>query len=183
MTQQEVFETVLKALNRAGVDYMITGSIAGIYYSRPRVTHDMDIVIKMQPEQVDAFIREVGNCFYAEAATIRDSVLKKEQFNIIHIATGTKIDFRHLIDREYDAERFRRKRLAGVGKVEAPIAAPEDVILKKLEWVKMGASKRHMEDIAAIIAVQGDALDVAYLRKWAAVLEVSELLGEALQNE
>jgi hypothetical protein len=38
-------------LNRLGLAYMVTGSVAGIAYGEPRLTHDIDIVVEMDRVQ------------------------------------------------------------------------------------------------------------------------------------
>ncbi len=61
-------------------------------------------------------------------------------------------------------------------------ASPEDTILNKLEWYKMGGevSDRQWNDILGVLKVQGAALDMNYLQRWAAVLDVTDLLESAL---
>jgi hypothetical protein len=53
------------------------------------------------------------------------------------------------------------------------VASPEDIIVAKLEWAKLGASHRQLEDVAAVLRVQGQALDMAYLQKWVSELGLS----------
>ena len=55
------------------------------------------------------------------------------------------------------------------------VASPEDVVLSKLEWALRGGSERQLQDAAAVLAVQGDRLDVAYVELWAARLGVGAL--------
>ena len=45
-----------------------------------------------------------------------------------------------------------------------------------------GVSDRQWNDILGVLKVQGAALDFDYLRKWAAVLGVTELLNRALED-
>lgn len=54
------------------------------------------------------------------------------------------------------------------------VASPEDVIVAKLEWAKLGGSQRQIEDAAAIMRIQGDALDQSYLENWISELELSD---------
>jgi hypothetical protein len=44
----------------------------------------------------------------------------------------------------------------------ADVASPEDTIVAKLEWSKMGDSERQLEDVAGILNAQGDALEPEY---------------------
>jgi len=50
------------------------------------------------------------------------------------------------------------------------VASPEDVIVSKLEWAKMGESARQIEDVAAVLKKQRANVDYAYIEEW-----VSEL--------
>ena len=42
----------------------------------------------------------------------------------------------------------------------------EDVILSKLEWAKLGSSARQIEDVAALLRVAAEDIDLAYLDRW-----------------
>ena len=61
------------------------------------------------------------------------------------------------------------------------VASAEDVLLAKLEWAKLGASARQIEDAAGIVRLQGAELDVGYVERWVKVLGVEEQW--ALANE
>ncbi len=56
------------------------------------------------------------------------------------------------------------------------------MVLHKLLWYRMGdeVSERQWLDVLGVLKVQGEALDGAYLRRWAAALDVSDLLRRAL---
>ena len=70
-------------------------------------------------------------------------------------------------DDEFDRSRFnRRRRLTFAPGVEAPFAAPEDVIVRKLQYYAEGGSEKHLRDIRGILRTLGDSLDDEYLRQW-----------------
>jgi hypothetical protein len=54
------------------------------------------------------------------------------------------------------------------------LATPEDVLLAKLEWAKIGESQRQLEDAAGILKMQRETLDWDYLRRWVDNLEVQD---------
>ena len=58
---------------------------------------------------------------------------------------------------------------------EACFAAPEDVILKKLEFHQMGGGDRHLRDIAGVVKIRGEQLDCLYIATWAAKLGVADI--------
>jgi hypothetical protein len=177
MTQQDVFEKVLDALNKSGINYMITGSIASITYGKPRVTHDMDLVAQITPEQSLEFAKLLGKEFYMDLIDVKESLQQNRQFNIIHPSTGLKIDCWPLKD-AYDRFRFTRRLQKPFGNISAYYASPEDVIIGKLKWLKQGGSARHIEDIKGILSIQGDRIDHNYIINWAEKLELKEFLKE-----
>jgi uncharacterized protein YqgV (UPF0045/DUF77 family) len=58
----------------------------------------------------------------------------------------------------------------------AAVCTPEDIILAKLEWFRMGGevSERQWRDVLGVIKVQAEGLDEDYLRRWSRVLRVDE---------
>ncbi len=43
---------------------------------------------------------------------------------------------------------------------------PEDVIVFKLRWSKGGKRNKDTDDVRNVLAVQGNSLDLAYIRNW-----------------
>jgi hypothetical protein len=68
--------------------------------------------------------------------------------------------------------------------VRVYLSSPEDVILHKLEWYRLGGgvSDRQWGDVLGVLKVQGEALDFGYLRQWAGELGLTELLAAALRD-
>jgi hypothetical protein len=62
------------------------------------------------------------------------------------------------------------------------VAPVEDVILTKLEWAKLGASARQIEDVASLLRFHGEEIDSAYLQRWIAALEVGSQWDAVLQS-
>lgn len=54
------------------------------------------------------------------------------------------------------------------------VATPEDILVAKLEWAKIGQSERQIEDSAGIISTQGSHLDRAYVEHWVRELGLQE---------
>jgi hypothetical protein len=63
------------------------------------------------------------------------------------------------------------------------IVSPENTILSKLEWYRLGdeVSARQWRGILGVLKTRAGEIDLAYLQKWAGELKVSDLLERALQ--
>ena len=64
------------------------------------------------------------------------------------------------------------------------MATPEDIILHKLLWYRMGEglSDRQWGDVLGVLKVQRDALEVEYLRRWASILDLADLLARSFED-
>ena len=68
--------------------------------------------------------------------------------------------------------------------IDRGITTAEDTVLAKLEWYWLGgqASDRQWRDALGVLKVQGQRLDLAYMRHMAAGLGVQDLLERALEE-
>ena len=182
-----VTQQVVNVLESLDIPYFIGGSLASAVHGVVRATMDVDLVADMRLEQVEPFVQRLGEDFYADAAMIRDAIRRRSSFNLLHLQTMFKVDIFIRRQRAYDRSQFERRisqTLSLEPEMTAYIASPEDTILAKLEWYRQGGeiSDRQWRDVRNVIDVQADRLDWAYLRQWAAQLNLSDLL-ERVRNE
>ncbi|MFW6164353.1 MAG: hypothetical protein ACODAJ_16410 [Planctomycetota bacterium] len=182
MTQAELIQEVVRHLDEAALPYMITGSVASGRYGEVRSTFDTDIVVDAEWPALREFVRSFGDEFYADEQMARDAWARASMFNIIHFASGQKIDIIRRKNRKYSRVAFQRRRIEQAMGVEVALISPEDSILSKLEWSKKGESERQYRDALGVAKAQRTALDLAYLRRWASELRVSELLDRLLTD-
>lgn len=176
MNQSELLRYAIDALEGQELTYMIVGSFASATYGEPRFTHDIDIVLSLGLDAVDRLcLAFPAPEFYVSDSAAREAVLRRGQFNVIHPASGNKIDFMIARDdawgRSQLARRCRRPILADK---ESYLAAPEDVILAKLWYYQEGGSDKHLRDIAAMLQVSGDEIDQTYINHWTKELKLTE---------
>lgn len=181
MTQEEVLKIVISALEDNNIPYMLTGAAAVNYYGRPRLTHDIDIIVNIEKRHIQGIVDVFQQEFYVSSEGIEDAIKHRTAFNIIHNETGLKIDFWMLTDEEYDKRRFSRREKQVIFDREMYISSAEDIILIKLLWYKKSTSERHIIDAKGILQVQGGSVDNNYLTKWAEKLTVKEILKELLK--
>lgn len=170
-------KTVAEALNGAEIPYMLTGSIAHNYYSVPRMTRDIDIVVELNEEDIEKFMRLFSTDFYVEQEMVIREIKRKGMFNIIHTALLVKIDFIVRKENAYRKEEFSRRRKITIDGVDMYIVSPEDLILSKLFWAKDSRSELQRRDVKNLLEDVKD-IDKGYIDKWKDALGVAELLEE-----
>jgi hypothetical protein len=175
MNEQELLADCLRRLNRSGVTYYLTGSMASNYWGIPRTTHDLDFVIQLPPSAVPKIVQEFSGDFYIEEAAVRAAYQPPHQFNAIDTRSALKVDFWLPKPEPFDKEMLRRRVSVTLFGEPAWIATAEDVILHKLIWNRISPSDRQLGDAAGMVAVQAGALDKNYLKHWAQELK---LVGE-----
>lgn len=184
MGPYELLRIVVEVLERLRIPYLVTGSVASMAYGEPRLTNDIDIVAEVRPGQINDLLTAFPEPeYYLSPEMAQEAIRTFGQFNIIHPASGLKIDMIIRRDSPHDQSRFaRRKRLRPAKEYEAYFAAPEDVILKKMEYYKEGGSEKHLRDITGILRISGDEIDRPYIASWAERLGVTEIWQAILRR-
>jgi len=176
MTEKDVLLDAARRLERLGLAYMLTGSLASMYYGVARFTHDIDIVIQIPPSATDEMAAAFQPAYFADAQMIRDAYSGTMQFNLLHHESGVKIDFWLTRPDLFHQSMFARRQRETVWGETLWICTAEDVILHKLYWNKITPSERQVYDVKGVLQVRGDRLDWDYINRWAAKLSVSETL-------
>jgi hypothetical protein len=175
MAQQDLLRKVVHGLEAAGIEYMITGSIASSLQGEPRLTHDLDFVVAIAPDHVAALIEAFpAPEFYVSADAIAEAIRTDGMFNVLHTAEGDKVDFWVLTSDSFDSARFTRRYTEHVFGVSLKVSRPEDTILMKLRWSALsGGSEKQFQDALHVYEVQANDLDLDYLKRWADQLGVA----------
>lgn len=172
---------VLEALDRIGASYHLGGSYASSIHGVPRQTHDVDLVVDLREDVVHDFSQLVANEFYVDEEALRRAVADRGSSNLVHLATGVKVDIFLKGSTEFDRVEFERSVPVVLGDEaarEVMVKSAEDTLLRKLLWYRMGGevSDRQWEDIRGILSVQAGRLNEEYLAQWAENLGVRDLL-------
>lgn len=175
-----------EVLEQLGIQYYIGGSLASSVHGISRPTQDADIVADIRAEHVYPLTRSLKGEYYIDADMIRDAIRYKSSFNIIYQDLMFKVDVFIPKSRPYAQQELRRTRTGTIPGSDRRLylSSPEDIILNKLEWFKMGneISTRQWKDIMGVLNRQTTSLDLAYLQQWAAELDVTDLLNRALNE-
>ena len=177
---------VIDALEELGIPYVIGGSMASSFHGVVRSTNDSDILADIKPGHVQPLARKLQADFYLDERAMAEAIRRKSHFNLIHLETMFKVDI-FLPERPFDVRQLARRQpfpLSPESQRVVYVDSPEDVILAKLAWYKMGGevSERQWRDVLGILSLQQSRLDMSYLRQTATQLGVTRLLERALEQ-
>jgi hypothetical protein len=141
--------------------------------------------VRLRFEHVEPFVRPLSGDFYVDGDMITDAIRRRASFNVVHLGTMFKADVFVSGRDSWTREELKRARAEqfdlAEGRVTIRFASPEDTLLHKLVWYKLGneISDRQWQDVLGIMKVQGASLDNAYADAWADALDVGALLDRA----
>lgn len=179
----KALNAVIKALDAGGIPYMLGGSFASSFYGIPRATFDADLVVQIAPAGAAELHSALKGAFYADEEEMRQAAATRSSFNLIHLETAFKVDLFPLKEDAYSKEAFSRRvkqPITADGKTEIFIESPEDVVIAKLLWHKLGGetSVKQPADIAGVLKTMAGNLDRAYIRRWTSALGLEALLSK-----
>jgi hypothetical protein len=171
-TELDIVRDVSQRLDRAGIAYMLTGSMAMNYYAQPRMTRDIDVVVALAPADADKIVDLFHPDYYVSEEAVRDSILSESIFNLIHNESVIKVDFIVRKNTPYRHAEFDRRQQIKIDNFSTWIASKEDLIISKLFWAKDSDSEIQMRDVQNLVATGCDA---AYIDNWTRELGLSNL--------
>ena len=169
---------ILQTFERLGVPYVIIGAFAGQAYGVTRLTVDVDIVVDLNEEHIQALASTFRPPrFYADPQQMRDSIRLGILFNIIDSSEGRKVDLIPLTMKPgygFALQNRIRRQVPAKESFEAWFARPDDVVVGKLMAWKEGRSFKHEQDIRDIlVAVRlgedpelTSTFDFNYVERW-----------------
>ena len=173
--QLDTIADVSRRLDELGVPYMLTGSVAMTHYAEPRMTRDIDLVLELAPEGVDALVQEFSGDYYVDAGAVEEAVRLSSMFNLVHLSNAVKVDCIIRKATEYRRVEFERRRPAEMGGVPTYVVSREDLILSKLAWARDSHSEMQLRDVANLMRGEYDR---EYVDRWKDALGVGALLEE-----
>ncbi|NIP95986.1 MAG: nucleotidyltransferase family protein [Akkermansiaceae bacterium] len=159
MPSPEPFRIFTRKLEELGLRYMVSGSVAAIYYGEPRLTNDVDLIVLVTEADVprieEAFPAEDFYCPPREVIALEVSREQRGHFNLIHHETGFKADI-YLVGRdELHLWALSRAEAVDLDRDLVRFAPPDYVMIRKLQFFKEGGSEKHLRDIRRMIESLG----------------------------
>lgn len=178
---------VTQTLELLGIPYAVGGSLASSLHGVMRSTLDVDIVADMKLEHIQPLVAALSKEFYADDEMMRDAIEHHSSFNLIHFETAFKVDIFMCKTRPFDQMQLERRKTSVIATDpdrSVYVISPEDTILTKLEWYRLGGevSDHQWRDVLGVMKTRAGELDIEYLRKWADELKVGGLMERALKE-
>ena len=166
---------ICEIFERHGLQYHLTGGVVAAHYGEPRNTQDVDIVVDMDAcKDCRSLFQDLKKEFYVDQSAFDEAIQMGSMFQLLDMVSMLRAD---IYTKSLLPARFERVVQAEiVDGVSLPISSPEDSILSKLHWIKLG-SGRSKKDVVAMLRVQ-ENLDHEYLETTAEQLGVKPILDE-----
>ena len=151
-TAVELLDHIVAVCEELSIPYAVGGSMASMAYGELRMTHDVDVILLLRPDDLPRLLaRFPVPDYYHDAAAARDAVLSGGQFNIIDNGSGLKLDV-FVAGDAITREQIARARRLGTGSGRtAMFSPPEELIVMKLKYYAFGWTEKHLRDIAGML--------------------------------
>jgi len=159
----------VEPLNRLDITYMVTGAVAAIVYGEPRLTNDIDFVLKLADDDVlrlhDAFPKSEFYVPPAETMRVEANRPLQGHFNLIHTQSALKADMYPVGSDPLHHWGLEHRREIQISDTMMWIAPVEYVILRKLQYLEISGQEKHQRDIKSMLLVSGAQIDRELLNR------------------
>ena len=171
----DIVRDISTRLDEAGIGYMLTGSMAMNYYAQPRMTRDIDVVVRLRAGDADRVVRLFSPDYYVSREAVDSSITYQSLFNLIHNESVIKVDCIVRKQSKYRLTEFNRRQRIKIENFETWIVSKEDLILSKLLWAKDSHSELQLRDIKNLVST---GFDRDYMERWTRELDLLNLWQE-----
>jgi hypothetical protein len=166
LTAEDQVLEVVRALNDAGVRYMVVGSLSSNVYGIPRSTKDADFVVELTDSAIQSIVQSLGDAYLLDPQMSFETITGTFRYRLKHVASAFLIELFLISDDSHDQARFARRRRTQLAGQDVYVPTPEDVIITKLRWSRHGNRHKDVDDVRGILSVQGNKIDWDYLNLW-----------------
>ena len=180
MMSYEAAAQIIAALDKAGLPYMLVGSLSSMLYGVSRNTKDADFVVEFGNHRVSAVRQFLPSEFKLDPQVSFESVTGTTRYIFDVATTGFRIELFKLSTDSHDQERFRRRVHIPIPHLGCTACVPtaEDVVITKLRWSLHANRNKDRDDVRDVVTVRGELLDWDYIHHWCDQHGTRETLDE-----
>jgi hypothetical protein len=144
-----------------GGRWYVFGAQAVMVWGRPRLTGDVDVTVHLEPDDPGGLVAAMGDAgFDLRVQDADDFVRRTRVLPFVHRETGVPLDV--VLAGPGLEEEFANDAIeVSIEGMAVPFISAVDLIVTKI----LAGRPKDLEDVRGIILAQGDALDVARVRR------------------
>jgi hypothetical protein len=167
----EVLDSLQASFEALDASWYVFGAQAALVHGAVRMTADVDVTVFPGDHTTEALVQALEGHGFELRVADADFVRDTRVLPLVHLATGINADV--VLGGPGIEELFcSRAESADLGGITVPVATAEDVVAMKI----LSGRPKDRDDVVAIIAAQGPALNHNRVR------ETLELLEKALDR-
>ena len=157
------------ALADAGARWYLFGAQAALIWGRPRLTADVDVTVRLDPEDPDALVRTLErHGFRLRVDPADDFVRRTRVLPFVFTPNGLPVDV--VLAGPGIEELFLSRAVpVRLGSVTVPVISPEDLIVTKI----LAGRPKDVEDVRGILFERLPQLDLAAIRSTLELVEAA----------
>lgn len=166
-------------MDKLGIAYMLTGSMAMMRYSVYRFTADVDVILELSIQDAEKIIAILEPDYYVPHTSLSRAISTNKMFNVIHQETAFKVDCVMKKATDFQKNAFERREKTDYYGKEIWIISKDDLIISKLWWAKDSLSEKQLTDVKNLMR---NGFDAEYIKKWTSNLKVNELFEKCAKE-
>ena len=162
---KELLEDLSKVLTNWGSWYVF-GAQAVIAYGVPRLSADVDVTVRLTPEDPERFAADMRSAGFALRVDDADFVRRTRVMPFVHLATAMPLDV-VLAASGLENDFIERARVMELGDTSVPVIDPEDLVIAKV----LAGRPKDVEDARNLWRILGQELDADRIYRTLRLLE------------
>ncbi len=163
----ELLSALSAALSELRAQWYLFGAQAAVVWGRPRLTADIDVTVRLEPEDPERLVRALAaRGFSLRVGDADDFIRRTRVFPFLHVSSGMPLDI-VLAGPGLEELFLSRAKPVTIGGVLVPVICPEDLIATKI----LAGRPKDIEDVRGILRERLPELDLALIRSTLAALE------------
>ena len=167
----DLLKALAAVLDRWGRWYLF-GAQAVVAYGVPRFSADVDVTVKLEPEDPERFLRDMEAGGFQPRVDDPDFVRRTRVMPFVHVATGMPLDV-VLAGSGLEDEFLTRATATDIAGTRVPLIDLDDLLIAKI----LAGRPKDMEDARTLWRLHGSRVDRRRIRRLLRLLE--EALGQS----